>query len=191
MVRTMPPVRHLRPGYTVIYPNRDKAASNATRAIVVLLLLVSVVLMLIVTLGGWSALQGLKPVNFVWMILYLILAFYIARWTRGLLPIAAALGILLLILAVVAGTGAGGTSWFDRNHISYAHTQTIFGGGGVGPNVLGLVTLLMAPVQLLLIFFTMQGFAQGWNVEQEVPESEARRRRGRRSPPSSTRPAAA
>ncbi len=186
----MPPVRYLRPGYTVVYPNREKASSNATRAIVVLLLLVSVLLMLIVTVGGWSALQGLKPVNFIWMLLYLILAFYIARWTRGLLPIAAALAILLLILAVVAGSGAGGTSWFDRHHVGYAHTQTIFGGGGVGPNVLGLVTLLMAPVQLLLIFFAMQGFVQGWNVEQEVPESEARRRRGRRSPPSSPEPAA-
>ena len=46
---TVPPVRNLRPGYAVIYPNRDKAASKVDQAIVVMILLVSVVLMLIVT----------------------------------------------------------------------------------------------------------------------------------------------
>ena len=70
----VPPVRNLRPGYTIVYPNRDKAASKATKAIVILLLLVSVVLMLIVTIGGWSKLQGLKPVNFAWCVVYVIIA---------------------------------------------------------------------------------------------------------------------
>ena len=74
----------------------------------VVLLLISVGLMLIVTIGGWSKLQGLKPVNLGWCVIYLIIAFYIARWNRGLLPIAAALAILLLILAVIAGTGVVG-----------------------------------------------------------------------------------
>src|SRR5438270_5316700 len=109
----MPPVRNLPPGYTVIHPNRDKAVCKATKGIVVLILLISVGLMLIVTIGGWSKLQGMKPVNLIWCALYLIIAFYIARWNRGLLPIAAALAILLPILAVIAGTGVSGTSWFD------------------------------------------------------------------------------
>ena len=116
----MPPVRNLPPGYTVIHPNRDKAVCKATKLIVVLILLVSVGLMLIVTIGGWSKLQGLKPVNFAWCIVYLLIAFYVWRWTRGLLPIAAALAILLLILALIAGTGVSGTSWFDRNHFGFA-----------------------------------------------------------------------
>jgi len=89
MVRYVPPVRNLRPGHVVIYPNRGKAASKATKLIVILLLLISVVLMLIVTLAGWSKLQGLKPVNIAWALLYLVAAFYIARWNRGLLPLAA------------------------------------------------------------------------------------------------------
>jgi hypothetical protein len=166
------------PGYKVVYPNREKVASKATKAIVVLILLVSVGLMLIVTIGGWSKLQGLKPVNIAWCLVYLIIAFYIARWNRGLLPIAAALAILLLILAVIAGTGASGTSWFDRNSAGFAAPQTIFGGKGLGPDVLGTVTLLMAPVQLLLIIFAMQGFSQGWNVEVERPIDEDKRSRG-------------
>ncbi len=176
MVPAVPPVRHLRPGYTVIFPNRDKAASKTVKAIVVLILIVSVVLMLIVTLGGWSKLQGLKAVNLVWCIVYLLIAFYVARWNRGLLPIAAALGILLLIISLIAGTGAAGTSWFDRNHTGFAPAKMLFGPKGLDPDMLGLVTLLLAPVQVLLIVFAMRGFAQGWNVELEVPEEEARRR---------------
>ena len=106
----MPPVRNLRPGYVVIRPNRDKAVCKATKLIVVLILLISVGLMLIVTIGGWSKLQGLKPVNFAWCLVYLLIAVYVWRWTRGLLPIAAALAILLLILSLIAGTGVSGTS---------------------------------------------------------------------------------
>ena len=172
----MPPVRNLTPGYTVVYPNRDKATSRATKLIVVLIMLASVVLMLAVTIGGWSKLQGLTPVNFVWCFVYLVIAFYIWRWARGLLPIAAALGILLLIIAIIAGTGASGTSWFDRSHVDYGAAQTLFGGTGFSPDTLGLLTLLLAPVQLLLILFAMRGFSQGWNVELEVPIDKVRER---------------
>ena len=91
------------------------------KLVVALILLASVGLMLIITVGGWSKLQGLKPVNLVWCILYVIIAFYVfGRWSRGLLPIAAALAILLLILAVIAATGVAGTSWFDRNNPGFA-----------------------------------------------------------------------
>ena len=85
--------------------------------------------MLIVTIGGWSKLQGLKAVNFAWCIVYLIIAFYIARrWARGLLPIAAAMAILLLILTLIAGTGVSGTSWFDRSHCGLRPGGHDFGG---------------------------------------------------------------
>jgi lysylphosphatidylglycerol synthetase-like protein (DUF2156 family) len=193
MFRSVPPVRNLQPGHTIVYPNRDKAASKATKAIVVFILLVSVGLMLIVTIGGWSKLQGLKAVNFAWCIVYVIVAFYIGtRWARGLLPIAAAMAILLLILSLIAGFGVSGTSWFDRSHTGFAPADTLFGGKGLGPDTLGVVTLLIAPVQALLILFAMRGFAQGWNVEVEMPIEEAKRRGHRMgTPPSPPRPAAA
>jgi hypothetical protein len=176
----------------VIYPNRDKATSKATKAIVVVILLISVALMLIVTIGGWSKLQGLKPVNFAWCLIYLLFAFYIMRWARGLLPIAAAMAVLLLIIALIAGLGASGTSWFDRSHTGFAGPHLLFGGKGLTPDTLGLLTLLIAPVQLLLILVAMRGFAQGWNVELEVPEEEAERRRSGKQPKSSPpEPAAA
>jgi hypothetical protein len=173
-------VRNLSPGYTVIHPNRGKATAKTMKAIVVLILLVSIGLMLIVTFGGWSKLQGLKPLNFAWCLLYLVIAYYVWRWNRGVLPIAAALAILLLLVALIAGTGQFGsgsaTSWFDRNHNGFAAPHSIFGGKGLSPDFLGLLVVLLIPVQALLIVFAMRAFAQGWNVEMEVPMDEAKRR---------------
>jgi lysylphosphatidylglycerol synthetase-like protein (DUF2156 family) len=184
--------RTVTPGYAVVFPNREKAASKAMKAIVALILLVSVALVLIVTVGGWSQLEGMKPLNFFWCIAYLIIAFYIfVRWSRGMLPIAAGLAILLLMVALVAGAGLGGTSWFDRSHAGFAPAQSLFGGKGLSADTLGTITLLIVPVQVLLILFALRAFAQGWNVEQEVPIEEARRRGYRPTDPRSGEPATA
>ena len=172
----MAQVRNIRPGYAVIHPNRDKAVCKITRLLVVLILLVSVALMLALTIGGWSKLQGLKPVNVIWCLLYIVVAVFIFRWSRGLLPLAAAMAILLLGIAAIAGTGLAGTSWFDRNHRGFGPADSLFGGGGLGADTLGTLTVLLIPVELLLIVLAMIGFAQGWNVELEVTEEEARKR---------------
>ena len=173
----MATTRTVTPGYAVVFPNREKAASKAMKAVVALILLISVGLLLIVTIGGWSQLEGMRLLNFFWCLAYLIIAFYIfARWSRGMLPIAAGLAILLLMVALVAGLGLSGTSWFDRSHAGFAQAQSLFGGNGLSAKTLGTVTLLIVPVQLLLIIFALRAFAQGWNVEQEVPIDEARSR---------------
>jgi hypothetical protein len=174
--RAMAQVRNVKPGHAVIHPNRDKPICKVTRLIVVLILLASVALMLVLTIGGWSKLQGLKPINFVWSLVYLIMAYYVLRWARGLLPITAGLAAMLLIVAVIAGTGVAGASWFDRHHAGFASAQSLLGGKGLADNVLGSATLLLIPVSVALIVFAMIGFAQGWNVEIEVPEEEAKRR---------------
>ena len=137
------------------HPNRAKAASRATKATVILLLLVSAVLVLVVTVGGWDALQGAKALQIAYVVLYLVIAFYVARWNRGVLPVAAALAIVLLIFATVSGP-----AWFDRD-------QTGFNDPALDSGLLGLVTLIIVPVQLLLIAFAMRGFAQEWNIEVE------------------------
>jgi hypothetical protein len=137
------------------HPNRAKAASRATKATVILLLLVSAALVLVVTVGGWDALQGAKALQIAYVVLYLVIAFYVARWNRGVLPVAAALAIVLLIFAAVSGP-----AWFDRD-------QTGFNDPALDSGLLGLVTLIIVPVQLLLIAFAMRGFAQEWNVEVE------------------------
>ena len=172
----MAQVRNIRPGYAVSPPNRDRAICKLTKLIVVGIMLASVVLMMILTVGGWSKLQGMKPVNFIWAALYLVIAFYVLRWARGLLPIAAALAILLLIIAVIAAFGLDGTSWFDRNQSGFGQAQSLFGSAGLSNDVLGTITVLLIPVQVALIVVTMLAFSQGWRVEMEVPEEEARRR---------------
>jgi len=139
------------------HPNRDKAVVKATKGVVIFLLLVSVLLMLIVTIGGWSTLVGLQPVQIGFMVVYLLLAFYAARWNRGVLPVAAALAIILLIFAAVAGP-----AWFARDKPGFAQPD-------VPSNVLGLITLLLVPVQVLLIAFSMRGFQHDWHVEVERP----------------------
>jgi hypothetical protein len=142
-------------GVIVTHPNRDKSVVQATRATVVLLLLVSTALILIVTIGGWSTLEGGIPILLAWAIVYLLMAYYAARWSRGVLPMAAALGLLLLIFALVSAP-----AWFERNKAGYAAPN-------LGAGLLGVITLVIVPVQILLIAFAMRGFSQGWNVELE------------------------
>jgi len=184
--------KSVAPGYVVVYPNREKASSKATKLVVVLLLLLSVALMLLITIGGWSKLQGLKALEIIWCLIYLVLAFYVGvRWSRGALTMAAALAVLLLIIALIAATGIASTSWFDRNSFGFASAETMFGGKGLGSDVLGTLTVLLVPIQALIIGFATLGFSQAWNIETEVPESEARNRGGRRPQSSSPEPAAA
>ena len=147
------------------YPNRDKASSKATKAVVVLLLLVSAALMTIVTVGGWEKLQGAKAVQVGYIVLYLVCAFYIARWRSGLLPVSAALAIILLIFAAVSGP-----EWFARDKEGFDQPA-------LDASVLGLVTLLIVPVQVLLIAFAMSGFRQNWQVEVERRVDDGRDRR--------------
>jgi lysylphosphatidylglycerol synthetase-like protein (DUF2156 family) len=150
----------------VYHPNRDKASSKAAKATVVLLLLVSAGLVAIVTIGGWSAQQGAQIVAIAYVIVYCVMAYYIARWQRGVLPLAAALAILLGVVAAIAVPG-----WFDRDKSGYA-ASTIPAG------LLGLLTLIIVPVQLLLIAFAMRAFSQKWNVEVEMSEDEYRQEHG-------------
>jgi hypothetical protein len=149
------PAHSAEPGVRITHPNRDKPVVQATRATVVLLLLVSAGLILIVTVGGWSLLWGAKPIEIIYVLAYLTMAFYATRWNRGVLPIAAVLAVLLLIFALVAGP-----SWFARDKTGFAQPS-------INAGLLGVLTLLLVPVQMLLIAFAMRGFRQGWNVEAE------------------------
>ena len=148
------------------YPNREKASSKTVKAIVVLLLLVSAALMLVVTIGGWEALQGAKLVGIAYIALYVLLAFFIARWRSGMLPVAAALAIIMGIFAAVSGP-----EWFARD-------KTGFEDPAIDAAMLGLITLIIVPVQVLLIAFAMSGFRQNWQteVERKVDDNDRRDR---------------
>lgn len=142
------------------HPNRKKAASQLTRLLVIVLLLASAALVLIVTLGGWSALEGAKPVQFLFILVDVILAVFVARWSRGVLPMAAAIAVILGIFAAVAAP-----AWFSRDSPGFENPA-------LPDSLLGLICVLIVPVQLALIIFAMQGFRQRWNVEAERPQRE-------------------
>jgi energy-coupling factor transporter transmembrane protein EcfT len=142
-------------GVIIEHPNREKASSKAARATVLLLLLASVVLMLIVTIGGWDALAGAKAIQIAYILIYLIIAFYVSRWNRGVLPVSAALAIILLIFAAVAVPG-----WVDRDDTGFSQPT-------INSGVLAIITALLIPIQVLLIAFAMRAFNQAWNVEVE------------------------
>jgi presenilin-like A22 family membrane protease len=141
----------------VEHPNRDKAESRATKTIVVVLLLVSAALTALVAVGGWGTVQGAKSLHVAYVLVYLVLAFQIARWRSGLLPVAAALAIVLLIFAAISGP-----QWFARDKDGFADPA-------FDETILGLLTLALAPLQGLLIVFAARGFQQRWSVEVERP----------------------
>ena len=149
----------------LLHPNRDKAESKATRAVVVMLLLVSAALILIVTLGGWSVLQGAQVVSFGFVILYVVMAYFIWRWSRGLLPVAAALAVLIAVFAAVAAP-----AWFERDKDGFVDPA-------IEPALLGLLTIVLIPISLLLVVSALRGFQQQWNVEVELSGEDAERHR--------------
>ena len=137
------------------HPNREKAESRATKTIVVALLLLSAAIMAIVTVGGWDTLQGAKSLQIAYILVYVVLAFQIGRWRSGLLPVAAALAIVLLIFAAISGP-----QWFARD-------KNGFSDPALDESILGLLTVVLVPLQVLLIVFAARGFSQKWSVEIE------------------------
>jgi lysylphosphatidylglycerol synthetase-like protein (DUF2156 family) len=145
----------IRPGYELWRPNREKPESNSTRILVVFLLLVSAGLALVITLGGWSRLEGGKIFALLFVAIYVLFAFLVARWNRGVLPVASALAIILAIFAGIAAP-----AWFDRAKDGLTDPA-------LPPDLLGLLTLLMVPLQVILIAVSMVAFNQEWHVEEE------------------------
>src|SRR5215204_2693373 len=127
------------PGVAVEHPNRKKASSKATRLAVVLLLLATAFLMIVITLGAWDTLVGAKALQVIYIVLYLALAF------------------VLFIFALVSVPG-----WFERDKDGFTDPA-------IPSDVIGLLTAIIVPLQLLLIAFAMRGFQQAWNVEVERP----------------------
>jgi hypothetical protein len=149
----------VRPGYELWRPNREKASSKSMKAIVALVLLVSAALVIIITLGGWERLQSssVAVMSLIYAALYILFAVLIMNWSRGLLPVAASLAIILAIFAAIAAP-----AWFERSKDGLSSPA-------LPEDLLGLLTLVLVPVQLLLIVVAMIAFNQEWHVEEERP----------------------
>ena len=142
------------------HPNRRKASSQLARLMVIVLLIASAAVVLIVTVGGWETLEGAKGVQIAFIVVYFVMALFVARWSRGVLPMIAALSIILAIFAAVAAP-----AWFDRDKDGFTDPA-------LSAAVLGLLCALLVLIQLALIVVAMIGFRQRWNVEVERPRSE-------------------
>jgi hypothetical protein len=149
----------VREGYELWRPNREKPEAQMTKALVTLVLLISATLLLIVTIGGWERLQsfGVAMMTIIYAAIYIVFAYLIARWQRGILPVAAALAIILAIFAAVAAPG-----WFAR-------AKEGLDSPALPEELLGLLTLLLVPVQLVLVAIALIAFNQNWHVEEERP----------------------
>jgi hypothetical protein len=149
----------VRKGYELWRPNREKAETKTMKAIVAFVLFVSAALLIIITVGGWERLQGpsVAVMTLIWAGLYILFGLLVLRWNRGVLPVAAALAIILAIFAAIAAP-----DWFARD-------KTGLDSPALPEDLLGLLTLIVVPVQLILVVVAMIGFNQEWHVEEERP----------------------
>jgi hypothetical protein len=145
----------------VEHPNRRTASAQLARSLVVVFLLVSAALVLVVSVGGWETLEGAKPVQVAFVVVYVALALLVARWSRGVLPLIAALAVMLGIFGAVAAP-----AWFDR-------AKDGFTDPGLSSDVLGLLCAVLVPLQVALVLAALIGFRQRWNVEVEHPREAA------------------
>ncbi len=153
-------VGEVRPGYELWRPNREKGSSATTKFIVVLLLLATAVLAAVITIGGWSLLKGGSGMGIVCAIYALLYAFFaiiVARWNRGVLPVVAALSMILAIFCAV-----GAESWFNRD-------RTGFEDAALSSSLLGLLVILLGLLQIVLVAAALYAFNQEWHVEEERP----------------------
>jgi lysylphosphatidylglycerol synthetase-like protein (DUF2156 family) len=147
----------IRPGYELWRPNREKPEAKSARALVVFLLLVTAALTFVIIIGGWTRLEGVKALTIIYAGLYVLFAFLVARWNRGVLPVASALAIILAIFAGIAAP-----AWFDRAKDGLSDPA-------LPPDLLGILCLLLVPLQVILIAVAMVAFNQDWHVEEERP----------------------
>jgi hypothetical protein len=153
-------VGEVRPGYELWRPNREKAESVTTRVILAFLLAATAVITALVTITGFSLMTGGSGMGIVCMIyalLYAFFAFLVARWNRGILPVAAALAT---ILAIFCATGAG--SWFARD-------KTGFEDGLIPVSLIGVLVIVLLLLQIVIVFVCLYAFNQNWHVEEERP----------------------
>lgn len=153
-------VGEVTPGYELWHPNREKADVVATKYAIALLMLATAAIAAIVAITGFSLLSGgggMGVVCLIFALLYAFFAFLVVRWSRGILPVAASLSMILAIFCAV-----GAESWFARDKAGFEEAL-------VPVPIIGLLVVILALLQLVLIAAAFYGFSQDWHVEEERP----------------------
>jgi len=153
-------IGEVRPGYELWHPNREKPEVITTKFVIILLMLATSGIAAVITIAGFSLLTGGAAMGIVCLIfagLYALFAYRVARWSRGVLPVAASLS---MILAIFCATGAD--SWFARDKAGFDEAL-------IPVTAIGLLVLVMLLVQIVLVVACFYGFSQDWHVEEERP----------------------
>jgi peptidoglycan/LPS O-acetylase OafA/YrhL len=153
-------VGEVRPGYELWRPNREKADSITTKFVLVFLLIATAALAILVAITGFSLMSGgttMAVVSLIYGLLYAFFAFLVVRWNRGILPVVAALSIILAIFCAV-----GANSWFARDKSGFEE-------GLVPVTLIGLFVVILGLLQIVLMAIALYGFNQEWHVEEERP----------------------
>lgn len=153
-------VGEVTPGYELWHPNREKADVIATKYAIALLMLATAAIAAIVAVTGFSLLSGgggMGVVCLIFALLYAFFAYLVVRWSRGILPVAASLSMILAIFCAV-----GAESWFARDKAGFEEAL-------VPVPIIGLLVVILALLQLVLIAAAFYGFSQDWHVEEERP----------------------
>lgn len=153
-------VGEIRPGYELWRPNREKAESITTKFVLVLLLAATAIVAAIVTIAGFSLMtggSGMGVICLIYAALYAFFAFLVSRWNRGILPVAAALS---MILAIFCATGAD--SWFARDKPGFEEAL-------LPTPLIGTLVVVLILLQLVTIAVALYAFNQNWHVEEERP----------------------
>lgn len=153
-------VGEVRPGYELWRPNREKAESITTKLVLVLLLVATSAIAGLVTITGFSLIiggSGMGVICLIFAVLYAFFAFLVFRWSRGILPVVAALS---MILAIFCATGAD--SWFARDKSGFEKAL-------IPTPLIGTLVIVLAILQLATIAVALYAFNQNWHVEEERP----------------------
>lgn len=153
-------VGEVTPGYELWHPNREKADVVTTKFVIAFLMLATAVVAGLVTIGGFSLLSGggaMGIVCIIFTLLYGLFAFLVSRWSRGILPVAASLSMILAIFCAV-----GANSWFARDKSGFEDAL-------LPVSLIGLLVVILALIQIVLIVACFYGFSQDWHVEEERP----------------------
>jgi hypothetical protein len=153
-------VGEVRPGYELWRPNREKAEAITTKFVLAFLLAATAAIAAVVTITGFSLMTGGSAMGVICLIyaaLYAFFAFLVARWNRGILPVAAALST---ILAIFCATGA--ESWFARDKAGFEKAL-------IPAPLIGLLVLVLLLLQIVIVAVALYAFNQNWHVEEERP----------------------
>lgn len=153
-------VGEVRPGYELWRPNREKAEAITTKFVLALLLAATSAIAFLVTITGFSLMtggSGMGVVCLIYAVLYAFFTFLVVRWNRGILPVAAALSMILAILCAV-----GAESWFARDKAGFEEAL-------IPVTLIGLLVVILAILQLIIVAVSLYAFNQNWHVEEERP----------------------